>query len=73
MAENTLPERELSTPEASANNVERVDKERRLFMGRAAVAALPVVLATVRGRTVFAQTGTPSCPASANLSSCTGR
>jgi hypothetical protein len=73
MADNSLPERELSKLETPAANGDAVDKQRRLFMGRAAVAALPVVLATVRGRTVFASTGTASCPASANMSSCAGK
>jgi len=73
MADNSLPERELSTSDLSTRKNDAVDKDRRVFMGRAAVAALPVVLATVRGRTVFAQTGTASCPASANISSCTAK
>ena len=73
MADNSLPERELSTSDSSPRTSDAVDKDRRVFMGRAAIAALPIVLATVRGRTVFAQTGTASCPASANISSCTGR
>jgi hypothetical protein len=73
MADNSLPERELSKLETPAPNADAVDKQRRLFMGRAAVAALPVVLATVRGRTVFAANGTASCPASANISSCAGK
>jgi hypothetical protein len=73
MADNSLPERELSKLETPAPTGDAVDKQRRLFMGRAAVAALPVVLATVRGRTVFAKAGTASCPASANISSCAGK
>ena len=69
MADNSLPERDLSqVPEAAKN----VDDERRAFLRRAAVAGLPVVLATVRGRTVFASQTTASCPASANMSSCGG-
>jgi hypothetical protein len=68
MADNTLQDRELSKAVVPAD--EKVDLDRRIFFGRAALAALPVVLATVRGRTVFAA-GTASCPASANISSCT--
>jgi hypothetical protein len=72
MADNSLPNRELSKAESAAPKSDAVDTDRRKFMGRAAIAALPVVLATVRGRSVYA-TGTASCPASANMSSCQGR
>ncbi len=74
MADNSLPEHELSTVERAAQKFEAADKtdtSRRAFVGRAAIAALPVVLATVRGRSVYAS-GTASCPGSANISSCTG-
>lgn len=73
MADNSLPERELSKSDTAVQKsdaVSTVDTQRRAFMGRAAIAALPVVLATVRGRSVYATTGTASCPASANISSC---
>ena len=72
MADNSLPERELSKPESQAQKSDAVDTDRRAFMGRAAIAALPVVLATVRGRSVYAA-GTASCPASANISSCAAK
>jgi hypothetical protein len=70
MADNSLPNRELSKPEPTATPEGSVNTYRRAFIGRAAIAALPVVLATVRGRSVHAQ-GTVSCPASATMSSCT--
>jgi len=76
MADNSLPGRELSKPEATAQKSGAVDAERRAFIGRAAIATLPVVLATVRGRTASAWGGTqstPSCPASANISSCAAK
>jgi hypothetical protein len=77
MADNSLPERELSNPETTAQKSDaavKIDAQRRAFIGRAAIAALPVVLATVRGRTASAWggTSTPSCPKSANMSSCAG-
>jgi hypothetical protein len=68
MADNSLPDRDLSKPVAPPADV---NDERRKFMRRAALAGLPVVLASVRGRTVFAWgTSTPSCPASAKGSKC---
>ena len=73
MADNTLPDHELSTTPTEAQKSDapaRIDSDRRAFIGRAAIAALPVVLATVRGRTAFAQSGTVSCQGSANMSSC---
>jgi hypothetical protein len=70
MADNTLPERDLSAPSSSSEAV--TDDERRKFLRRAAIAGLPVVLATVRGRTVFAAGQTASCPASATTSTCGG-
>jgi len=69
MADNSLPERELSISDVTTQKSDAVDTQRRAFMGKAAIAALPVVLATVRGRSVHAA-GTASCPASANISSC---
>jgi hypothetical protein len=69
MADNSLPNRELPKAETPALQSGPVDTDRRVFIGRAAIAALPVVLATVRGRSVHAQ-GTVSCPASATMSSC---
>jgi hypothetical protein len=76
MADNSLPERDLSKPETAVqkSDAATIDTQRRAFIGRAAIAALPVVLATVRGRTASAWGGggTPSCPKSANISSCTG-
>jgi len=71
MADNSLPERDLSVPPASTENAN--DDERRKFLRRAALAGLPVVLATVRGRTVFAGGGTASCAASLGVSGCANR
>ena len=67
MADNTLPERDLSKPPSP---VEEVNDVRRTLLIRTALVGLPVILATVRGRTVFAAGGTASCRASANVSSC---
>jgi hypothetical protein len=69
MADNSLPDRDLSKLSSA---VEEVSDERRKFMRRAALAGLPIVLATVRGRTVFASGGTASCPSSAHGSACGG-
>jgi hypothetical protein len=68
MADNTLPDRDLSKPPAPV--VEKLNDERRTLLIRTALVGLPVILATVRGRTVFAAGGTASCRASANVSSC---
>jgi len=70
MADNSLPDRDL--PE-SASSPEDVSDERRTFLRRAAIAGLPVVLATVRGRTVFASGLTASCAASLGISGCANR
>ena len=68
MADNSLPDRDLSKTSAP---IEDVNGDRRKFVRRAALAGLPIVLATVRGRTVFAsQTATPSCRPSMNSSRC---
>jgi hypothetical protein len=71
MADNTLPERDLSATSSSIEDVK--DDERRKFLRRAAIAGLPVVLATVRGRTVFASQLTASCAASLGASGCATR
>jgi hypothetical protein len=71
MADNTLPERDLSAASSSIEDVK--DDERRKFLRRAAIAGLPVVLATVRGRTVFASQLTASCAASLGTSGCATR
>jgi hypothetical protein len=71
MADNTLPERDLSATSSSIEDVK--DDERRKFLRRAAIAGLPVVLATVRGRTVFAGGLTASCAASLGVSGCANR
>jgi len=71
MADNTLPERDLSASSSSIEDVK--DDERRKFLRRAAIAGLPVVLATVRGRTVFAGGLTASCAASLGVSGCANR
>jgi len=72
MADNSLPHHDL--PEATAPTAAEVsDDERRKFLRRAALAGLPVVLATVRGRTVFASQLTASCAASLGVSGCANR
>jgi hypothetical protein len=71
MADNSLPEHGL--PEATAPTAEVSDDERRKFLRRAALAGLPVILATVRGRTVFAGQKTASCAASLGVSGCANR
>jgi hypothetical protein len=71
MADNTLPERDLSA--SSPSNEDVKDDERRKFLRRAAIAGLPIVLATVRGRTVFAGGQTASCSASLGVSGCANR
>jgi len=71
MADNSLPERDLS--EATSSGEQVSDDERRRFLRRAALAGLPVVLATVRGRTVFASQLTASCAASLGVSGCANR
>ena len=71
MADNTLPERDLSASSSSIEDVK--DDERRKFLRRAAIAGLPVVLATVRGRTVFAGGLTASCSTSLGVSGCANR
>jgi hypothetical protein len=68
MADNSLPDHDL--PEATAPTAEVSDDERRKFLRRAALAGLPVVLATVRGRTVFASGGVGSCATSMGASGC---
>jgi len=71
MADNSLPDHDL--PEATALTPEVSDEERRKFLRRAALAGLPVILATVRGRTVFAGGLTASCAASLGVSGCAAR
>jgi hypothetical protein len=71
MADNSLPDHDL--PEATAPPGEVSDDERRKFLRRAALAGLPVVLATVRGRTLFASNLTASCAASLGVSGCATR
>jgi hypothetical protein len=71
MADNSLPDRDLSKPSSPTEGVS--DDERRKFLRRAALAGLPVVLATVRGRTVFASGQTASCAASLGVSGCANR
>ena len=68
MAEKYLPENDILDNANQPKGVE--DDQRRAFLRRAALAGLPVVLATVKGRTVYATGGTASCPGSAQLSSC---
>jgi len=68
MAEKYLPEHDILDNTNQPKGVE--DDQRRAFLRRAALAGLPVVLATVKGRTVYATGGTASCPGSASLSSC---
>jgi hypothetical protein len=71
MADKSLPDRDLSEASSSIEGVNNDD--RRKFLRRAALAGLPVVLATVRGRTVFASGQTASCAASMGASGCAGR
>jgi hypothetical protein len=71
MADKSLPDYDLS--ESSAPVGEVSDDERRKFLRRAALAGLPVILATVRGRTVFAGQLTASCAASLGVSGCANR
>jgi hypothetical protein len=68
MADNSLPARDLPEPSSPIEDVN--DDERRKFLRRAALAGLPVVLATVRGRTVFAAGQTASCTGSMVISTC---
>jgi hypothetical protein len=62
MADKSLPDRDL--PEQPAVPATKLDDERRAFLRRAALVGLPVVLATVRGRTVFAGGQSASCAGS---------
>jgi hypothetical protein len=71
MADNSLPDHDL--PEATVPPAEVSDDERRKFLRRAALAGLPVILATVRGRTLFASQQTASCAASLGVSGCANR
>jgi hypothetical protein len=71
MADKSLPDRDLSEASSSIESVK--DDDRRKFLRRAALAGLPVVLATVKGRTVFASQLTASCSASIGASGCAGR
>jgi hypothetical protein len=71
MADKSLPDRDLSEPTSPIETVN--DDDRRKFLRRAALAGLPVVLATVRGRTVFASGQTASCAASLGASGCANR
>jgi hypothetical protein len=68
MADNGLSNGDLSPP------VNQLDQQRRSFLKRAALIGLPVALATVRPRTVWAQANnTPSCRASMGTSGCNTR
>lgn len=68
MADNSLLDRDILDRSEEPKTPD--DEQRRAFLRKAALAGLPVVLATVKGRTVYAQTSTASCPSSAALSSC---
>ena len=68
MADKRLPEPTISSPATAGEDAEKLQAERRAFLRRAAVAGLPVLLASVRARTVWAQETTPSATASANPS-----
>jgi hypothetical protein len=65
MADKGLPDQVLSDEQES------IASERRAFLRRAALAGLPVLLASVRARTAWAQDTTGSPTGSANPSSST--
>jgi hypothetical protein len=65
MVDKGLPEQALSDEQES------IASERRAFLRRAALAGLPVLLASVRARTAWAQETTGSTAGSANPSSTT--
>jgi hypothetical protein len=70
MADNRLPERNLPVP-GPEPDADRLAVERRKLLRRAAVG-LPVILATVHGRTVWARR-TNSCAHSTHPSGCANR
>jgi hypothetical protein len=65
MADKGLPDQVLS------DERESIASERRAFLRRAALAGLPVLLASVRARTVWAQDANGSTNGSASPSSST--
>ena len=65
MVDKGLPDQALSEKRES------IASERRAFLRRAALAGLPVLLASVRARTAWAQDTTGSTTGSANPSSST--
>jgi hypothetical protein len=65
MVDKGLPEQALSDEQES------IASERRAFLRRAALAGLPVLLASVRARTAWAQETAGSTTGSANPSSTT--
>jgi hypothetical protein len=62
MADNTLPDRNLP-PEATHQGEDNPSADRRAMLRRAAIG-LPVILATVHGRTVWAASASPSAAGS---------
>ena len=70
MVDKSLPDANAHRAHGSSDTAS-VREERRAFLQRAALIGLPVVLATVRPRTVWAQEATGSSAASANPSTTT--
>ena len=71
MVDKGLPEPSLSSQTPAAEGAEKLDAQRRVFLRRAALAGLPVLLASVRARTVWAQDTSASAAMSANPSAST--
>ena len=68
MVDKGLPEITLPGDRPRADDESTLAAERRAFLRRAAIAGLPVLLASVRARTVWAQDSGGSLTASANPS-----
>jgi len=74
VADNRLPNPDLSSPGAGASETATRVAERRAFLRRTALMGLPAVLASVRARTVWAQDDeNKSCAASLGSSGCAER
>lgn len=70
MADNGLSSDGLSPDEAASPTEAAQRSERRAFLRKAALVGLPVALATVNARTVWAQAQGPSCAQSNSPSGC---